>query len=78
MPVYLSFVIRKASDNVAMQMDRGVTNSQVRSGREQRSSVSQSQYFLVKRLQMFCMPGICEDYGLNTHQIVGVANGAVA
>ena len=29
--MYLSFVIRKASDNVAMQMDRGVTNSQVRS-----------------------------------------------
>ena len=77
MPVYLSFVIRKASDNVAMQMDRGVTNSQVRSGLGKELCVS-SQYFLVKRLQMFCMPGICEDYGLNTHQIVGVANGAVA
>ena len=77
MPVYLSFVIRKASDNVAMQMDRGVTNSQVRSELGEELCVS-SQYFLVKRLQMFCMPGICEDYGLNTHQIVGVANRAVA
>ena len=42
MPVYLSFVIRKASDNVAMQMDRGVTNSQVRSGRGEELCVQQS------------------------------------
>ena len=58
-PVYLSFVIRKASNIVAMQMDRGVTNSQVRSG----LTAPPSQYFLVKIQRMFCMPRSYEDCG---------------
>ena len=42
MPVNLSFVIRKASNIVSMQMDRGVTNSQVRSGLRPALCVSKS------------------------------------